>query len=313
MLAQEKAWSKNNGCRVATRSARRGGPGGRAPAFGNHDALESLRRQRERQIVRAADIEARVRRQVWLVIGTVLAAYAVLRMSLGALAQDPSYHLLADTRVFLGIPRAGDVLTNLAILAAGLFGLAFRPRMQVGPEERSALNVLIAATLLTFFGSAYYHWAPANATLVWDRLPLAIILVSVLVLVMADRLHPLFARLGIWPLTALAVAGVAFWGISEAMGSGDLLLYLIVRVGAGVAIALLLILRRPLHTGTKWMILALLCELAMAALERFDHQIFQLTGGGVSGHSLKHIMVGVALGFVFWWLRVRKPLTPGTA
>lgn len=257
--------------------------------------------------------DARIRRQVWLIIAGVVVLYGLLRLMLGPIPQDPSYHLLADTRVFLGVvPRAGDVLTNLAILAAGLFGLALRPRMTVAPEERAAVNVLIAATLLTTLGSAYYHWAPANATLVWDRLPLAIILVSVLVLVMAGRLHPLFARHGIWPLTALAAAGVIVWGVSEAMGKGDLLLYLIVRVGAGIAIALLVILRRPRHTGTKWLVFALLCELVMGALERSDHEIFRLTGGWVSGHSLKHVMVGIALGFVFWWLRVRRPLASGT-
>jgi hypothetical protein len=97
------------------------------------------------------------------------------------------------------------------------------------------------------------------------------------------------------------------------MGKGDLLLYLIVRVGAGIAIALLVILRRPRYTGTRWLVVALLCELLMAVLERLDHQVFHLTGGWVSGHSLKHIMVGVALGCVFWWLRARRPLAEKTS
>jgi hypothetical protein len=257
--------------------------------------------------------DTQVRRQVWLIVAAVVAFYGLLRLLLGPFPQDPSYHLLADTRAFLGvIPRAGDVLTNLAILAAGLFGLALRPRMTVAPEERTALNMLIAATLLTTLGSAYYHWAPANATLVWDRLPLAIILISVLVLVMADRLHPLFAREGIWPLTALAAISVIVWGASEAMGRGDLLLYLVLRIGAGIAIALLVILRRGRHTGTRWLVAALICEVLMAVLERLDHEIFRVTGGMISGHSLKHIMVGVALGFVFWWLRARRTLVGAT-
>src|SRR5262245_20440195 len=206
-----------------------------------------------------------VRRQVWLTVASVLVLYGVLRLSLGPLPQDPAYHSFADTRTFLGvIPRTGDVLTNLAILAAGLFGFALRPRMTVSPEERTAANVLVAVSILTAFGSTYYHWAPGNPTLVWDRLPLSIVLMSVLALVMADRLNPLFARHAIWPLTALAAASVMLWGVSEAMGRGDLLLYLIVRVGAGVAIAMLLVLRSPRYTGTKWIVLAVLCEIVMA-------------------------------------------------
>lgn len=253
--------------------------------------------------------DTRIRRQVWLIITTAVVICAGLRVALGPFPQDPSYHLLADTRTLLdAIPRAGDVLTNLAILAAGLFGLALRPRMTIAAEERTALHVLIAATLLTAVGSAYYHWAPANATLAWDRLPLAIVLVSVLALVMADRVHSLFAREALWPLTVLAAVSVVVWSVSEAMGRGDLLLYLVVRVGAGITIALLVIFRRPRHTGTRWLVAALIGELLMAAFERLDHEIFRLTGGLVSGHSLKHVMVGVALGFVFWWLRTRRPL-----
>lgn len=258
-----------------------------------------------------ANSEAGVRRQTWTAIGIVLAAYALLRLMVGALPQDVSYHLLADTRTFLGVPRAGDVLTNLAILAAGLFGLALRSRMAVAPEEHAARDLLVAATILTALGSAYYHWAPTNETLVWDRLPLALVLVSILALVLADRVHPLFARHGLWPLTALAAAGVGWWGVSEAMGRGDLFLYLIVRVGAGVSIALMILFCRPRRTGTKWLVSALVCEVLMAALEHSDHRIFELTGGLVSGHNLKHVMVGVALSLVFWWLRTRRPLAAG--
>jgi hypothetical protein len=71
----------------------------------------------------------------------------------------------------------------------------------------------------------------------------------------------------------------------------------------------LLILRQPWHTGTKWLVAAVLSEVAMAVFERFDHEVFRLTGGLVSGHNMKHVMAGIALAFVFWWLRVRKTLT----
>lgn len=262
------------------------------------------------------DEASRVRRQVRLMLVVVVALYGLLRLSFGPLPQDPAYHVLADTRTVFGfIPRAGDVLSNLAILAAGLFGLVLRPRMTVAPEARAAVNVLIAATILTAFGSAYYHWAPTNATLVWDRLPMAIVLMSLLVLVMADRVHPLFARDALWPFTGLGAASVILWGVSEAMGQGDVFLYLIVRIGAGVAIAFLLILRRPRHTGTKWLVAALACEIVMASVQHFDREVFQVTGGLVSGHNLKHVMAGVALAFVFWWLRARTTQAekPGAA
>jgi hypothetical protein len=61
--------------------------------------------------------------QTWGLIGIALALYGMLRFVFGPLPQDPSYHILADTRHCGPIPRAGDVLTNLPILAAGVAGL----------------------------------------------------------------------------------------------------------------------------------------------------------------------------------------------
>jgi hypothetical protein len=87
------------------------------------------------------------------------------------------------------------------------------------------------------------------------------------------------------------------------MGQGDVLLYLIVRIGSQIGIVFLLILRQPRRTGSMWLAAALVSEIVMAFFEHFDHELFRLTGGLVSGHNMKHVMAGVALAFVFWWLR----------
>jgi hypothetical protein len=57
-------------------------------------------------------------------IGIVLALYGVLRLVLGPLPQDPSYHILTDPPRCGPIPGAGHVLTNLSILAAGVAGVS---------------------------------------------------------------------------------------------------------------------------------------------------------------------------------------------
>lgn len=250
---------------------------------------------------------AHVRRRVWMILAAAVALYGLLRMTFGPLPQDPAYHLFADSHARLGgIPYTANVMTNLAILAAGIFGLTLRTRMTISPDERSAVNVLIAASILTAFGSAYYHWEPTNATLFWDRLPISIVLMSLFALVMADRVHPLFAREGLWPFTALGAASVILWSVTEAKGQGDLLLYLVVRFGTGAVIVLLMILRQSRHTGTIWLAAAVVCEVFMVTFERHDHEVFKLTGGTVSGHNLKHIMAGLGLVLVFWWLRARR-------
>ena len=51
-----------------------------------------------------------------------IAAFIALAFLLPAIAQDPAYHRFADQRSWLGIPNAANVLSNLALVAAGVFG-----------------------------------------------------------------------------------------------------------------------------------------------------------------------------------------------
>jgi hypothetical protein len=261
----------------------------------------------------AGDGERRATRRVALALAGVLALYAASLIALGPLPQDPAYHLFADVRTCFGvIPRAGDVLTNLAILAAGAYGLASRGRMNLSPDERPAADLLILGAFLTAAGSAYYHWAPSNATLVWDRLPMMLTIPPILALILADRVDPAYARRSLVPLTVFGLASVLWWSASEAMGYEDVRLYLMVRVLLVLAILVLLVFRRSRYTGTGWLVAALVGEAAMVTFERLDHQVFAATGGLASGHNLKHLFVGVALACVFTWLcrrRLREPAT----
>ncbi|MDQ6917112.1 MAG: hypothetical protein M3023_04760 [Pseudomonadota bacterium] len=256
--------------------------------------------------------------QTWGSIAIALALYAVLRMVFGPLPQDPSYHVLADTRMCGPIPRAGDVLTNLSILAAGIMGLALARRVHVTPCERAAFTLLVAGMLLTALGSAYYHWAPSDARLVWDRLPMTLVIAALLTLLLADRIDPAFAGVALWPIAALGAASVLWWAWTRQHGADDLLLYLIVRIGTGIAIAFLLLLRRGRSSGAGWLWAALTLDLTMTVAERFDRAIFDATGKVVSGHNVKHLLAGALLGCVLAWLALREPVAqsrgpiPGT-
>jgi len=255
--------------------------------------------------------DRKIRRQVWLGLVAALALWGLLKLALGSLPQDPAYHRFADTRTFLGvIPRAGDVLTNLAILGAAVLGWALRPRMALATNERAAANLLIAGTALTALGSAYYHQSPDNATLLWDRLPMTLVMLPAFVLVLADRVHPLFARHALWPFTVFAAASVVYWAWSETIGAGDMWLYAIARVVPALLIIALLVLREPRYTASAWLVAAAAGQVVLALFEYFDQEIFAATGGVASGHNLKHVTVGAALACLFIWLRVRRPRAP---
>ena len=260
------------------------------------------------------DALAQARRRIWTAIGTVLAVYAVLRFYFGALPQDPAYHLLADMRVCGPVPRAGDVLTNLAILAAGIAGIALWRRVRIAPEERAAFALLVAGMLLTALGSAYYHWAPDDARLAWDRLPMTLVIAALVALVLADRIHPAYARAAWWPLALLGAGSVLWWAWTRYLGADDLLLYLLAYGGAGVAIVCLLLLRKGRYTGGGWLFAVIALEVAMVLCERLDHEIFAATRMLASGHNLKHLLAGALLGCVLAWLVRREAARPrGTA
>jgi hypothetical protein len=254
---------------------------------------------------------ARVRRQAWALAAVAVALFAVLRLVLGPLPQWPSYHDLADTRTLAGIPRAGDVLSNLAILAAGLWGATLGPRLRADDDERVAWRWLVGATLATALGSAWYHLDPSNATLVWDRLPMALVMAALLALVLADRVDARFGREALAPFCLLGVASVAWWAATDAAGRDDLTPYAIVRVGTAVAVLALLILRPGRTRGSGWLWAAIALDVAMTLAERHDRAVWDATGGLASGHNLKHLLAGGVLACVFAWLTHRAPRMPG--
>jgi hypothetical protein len=96
--------------------------------------------------------------------------------------QSLDYHRFADRRTLLGIPNCFNVLSNVIFLVVGVLGLRFLFRGDGASaansftyrSERWPYVVFFLGVTLTAFGSAYYHLAPENSRLVWDRLPMAI-------------------------------------------------------------------------------------------------------------------------------------------
>jgi len=250
---------------------------------------------------------SRVRWRAWALAGVALALFVLLRLVLGPLAQQASYHDLADTRTLGPVPRVGDVLSNLAILAAGLWGATLGPKLRADDGERLAWRMLVAATIATALGSTWYHLAPSDATLVWDRLPMSLVMAALLALVLADRVDARFAREALLPFGAVGVASVAWWA-----ATADLTLYAVVRVGTGAAIVVLLILRPGRTRGAGWLWAAIALDVAMTLLERYDRAVWDATGELASGHNVKHLLAGAVLACVFAWLTHRAP-RPATA
>lgn len=232
--------------------------------------------------------------------------------------QPLSYHDFADTRVLLGIPHAGDVLTNLAFFIVGVWGLWFlaQPRYSgrsfIDGRERRLFQCFFTGVFLTAFGSGWYHLEPDNYSLVWDRLPMAVAFMSIFATVIAERVKLNTGVTLLGPLVAIGVASVLWWIWTEHTGHGDLRWYLMVQFYPILTIALmLLLLPTPYTRGNDYWGLFFFYA-AAKDVEVFDYQTFYLTQSLVSGHNLKHLFAAAGAAWLLrmLWLRQEsRPLT----
>jgi len=228
---------------------------------------------------------------------------AIVAMLLPAIPQPLSYHNFADHRGWLGIPNFGDVVSNVPFAIVGIWGLLVMltpGKLQfVDSRERWFYLVMFASLILTAVGSGYYHLAPDNARLVWDRIPIMIVFMALLTAVIAERVG-VKTGLALFPvLEIVGVASVLYWQSSEQRGHGDLRLYAAVQVYA-ILILLLALLLPPRYTRGSDLVVVVAFYALAKILEECDQQVFSL-GHVVSGHTLKHLAAAAA---GFWVLRM---------
>ncbi|HEY3132434.1 MAG TPA: ceramidase domain-containing protein [Acidobacteriota bacterium] len=250
--------------------------------------------------------------RVLLIAGLGVAA-AVAVFFLPPIAQDPAYHNFADQREIWGVPNLFNVISNAPYVLVGALGLLFllrdgateTPGPFLDSRQRTPFLVLFAGIFLTGFGSAYYHLAPSNATLFWDRLPMTMVFMSLFAIVIAERIS---IRAGHWlllPLLAAGIGSIVYSQIRELKVGGDLRFYLLVQFFPLLAIPLMLLFFPPKYTrssGLFWMVgLYALAKI----FERFDTQLFA-QGGFVSGHTIKHLLSAMAIYSILRMLRSRR-------
>ena len=244
----------------------------------------------------------------------VTALVVIIGLLLPRIPQPQSYHVFADQRSYLGIPNFGNVVSNLPFAAVGLWGLVFllRSNREPGPKpfldirERLPYVIVSVGLMLTAFGSSYYHLHPNNARLVWDRLPMTIVFMSLVSAIIAERID---LRAGLWLLPVLLLVGIGSvlqWHLSELRGEGDLRFYSAVQAYAVLFLLIALLLPPRYTRGIDLAIVAGFYVLAKV-LEVLDRPIFE-QGHFVSGHTLKHLAAAGAGYWIFRMLRGRSPL-----
>jgi hypothetical protein len=235
--------------------------------------------------------------------------------------QDPSYHAFADSRTILGVPNFLNVASNVAFLVVGVLGLGLVLRPDVvrpeGPirerAERWPLLVLFTGVSLTAFGSAYYHLAPDNERLVWDRLPMTIAFMEFFASMIGERIGVRAGTCLLGPLVWLGIASVISWHMGERRGAGDLRLYAFVQFYPLVTIPFMMYLFPARYTRSVDVIAALACYILAKVLELgpVDHGMYGM-GHVLSGHTLKHLAAALGAYWLFHQVRDRRPILSAT-
>jgi hypothetical protein len=142
--------------------------------------------------------------------------------------------------------------------------------------------------VFTGLGSVVYHWTPNAASLVLDRLGMAVTFAGTLSLAVAGRVSSAAARctLGVVMVLALLSALMPFT-------HGNVLPWLVVQFG-GMALMGWTALQKQVPGALRVRLGLLIALYSVAkAFELGDAAVFHATGEWISGHSLKHVVAAL--------------------
>jgi hypothetical protein len=248
----------------------------------------------------------------WL-LAAVTGLFFIAALALPAMPQPLSYHQFADCRTIWSIPNFFNVISNVPFLVAGALGLVHVYRgggAFIEPREQLPYLVFFLGAVLTCFGSAYYHAAPDNARLVWDRLPMTLGFAGLVAAAIAERADLKLGLRSLWPLLATGVVTTFYWYGTEHLGRGNLIPYAAFQAWS-VIVIVLLVVTFPARRYTRGGLLAWAAVwYGLAKLfEAFDLQVFRLLGGTLSGHTIKHVLASFAVLAIVRQLRLREPVS----
>lgn len=235
-------------------------------------------------------------------LGVILLAMAgavVLIFSRPPIPQDPDFYNFADRRALLGVPYFADVVSNLPFLLVGVAGLRWYVR-QGSHDTGVSWAVFFAGVALVSAGSGYFHWNPKQGTLVWDRLAMTVAFMGLFPALVGEFIHMRAGKLLLVPALLTGVASVLYWHRFN-----DLRFYAAVQYVPLMVIPLMMLLYRSRYSHTWFLPLALAAYAVAKVVEDFDREVFDFMRGGISGHTLKHLLAAAGCFLVFEMVRRR--------
>jgi hypothetical protein len=227
-----------------------------------------------------------------------------------AMPQPLSYHEFVDRRAFFGVANFLDAASNIGFVIPGVIGLivTLGSRTAFSTDvERVPYVIFFLGMLLTSVGSSYYHLAPDNGRLFWDRLPMTIAFMSLIAAQICERISVRIGVASLAPMLVVGAGSVFYWRATERAGDGNVIPYGILQGYSVVILLLIAVLLPSRYTRERDVYWVFAWYVIAKILEALDRHIYAL-GNLVSGHTLKHLAAGAAGLVVCRMLLRRAPL-----
>lgn len=228
---------------------------------------------------------------LFLLVG--LLSLSILGQALGLFHLSSHYHEFVDSRSFFGINRFFDTVSNIGFL---IVGMLFVKEIFLKDQKDFNLILIALGSILVFVGSSFYHLAPSDARLLWDRLPISIVFAGVLSYSLSQNNLIVEKYKNTFNIGYLlfSMFSVIFWYVGSLSHANWLGPYVFVQFGGMITLIYIAFtgenksFNKKIWSVLVWYMLAKLCE-------SFDQTIFSLTHEVLSGHTLKHLFAALAL------------------
>ena len=252
----------------------------------------------KKQAKRAEKVHAKTPEKLALLVSLFLICLLITVAS-KPIAQAADYHHFVEQQIFMGLPHALNVLSTLPLLVVAFIGLfmAIQSDNKIGSlANAEAYGALFFTTAMVAVGSCIYHLWPSDHTLLWERLPMALSLMSLLSIMVGEFVANKLGRLTLYPALVIGALAVLYWYHTEIQGTSDLRGYLLIQMYPLLVMPIMLLLYSTAHKHQKayWWLLGGLVVAKICL--HYDQQIVNLQVA-ISGHTLKNLFscLGVAL------------------
>jgi Ceramidase len=246
--------------------------------------------------------------KIIIILSSIL--IAALFIIVDPIPQPQIYYNFSDKNNYFGINNFWNVISNIPFLVVGLMGLFLDRNKKLIHENYSTTpiySILFFGVFLTSVGSSWFHLNPNNETLVWDRLPMTIGFMALTVGLLSEYLKRELQKQLLYPLLLVGLVSVVYWHITEQAGRGDLRLYVLVQFLPMIVIPAIALTHKARFSHSRELIGVVTFYVLAKLAEQYDQAIHEILGG-VSGHTIKHLLAAVATYLVLRMLMLRKPL-----